>query len=160
MQKDEILKSIVAHFQHEWEVTLDAARHIYEAATHEDARAENKYDTRGLEASYLAESQSKRALDLQQTINIYKSMPARTFGEDDTIAPGAHVVMEDEEGVQRSYFLGPRGGGSQIPCGDSSVTIITPASPLGKQMMGAEVGDELTLGEGSQKKIWEITELS
>lgn len=34
-------------------------------ATHEDTKAENKYDTHGLEASYLARAQSERVLDLK-----------------------------------------------------------------------------------------------
>src|SRR5690606_41710128 len=40
---------------------LAAAQATREDATHEDNKAENKYDTRGLEASYLAEAQARQA---------------------------------------------------------------------------------------------------
>ena len=37
-----------------------AVDRAYEAATHEENIAENKYDTLGLEASYLTQGQSRR----------------------------------------------------------------------------------------------------
>ncbi len=38
-----------------------AAREAHETATHEENIAENKYDTLGLEAAYLATGQARRA---------------------------------------------------------------------------------------------------
>ena len=37
-----------------------------EAATNEESKAENKYDTRGLEASYMAQAQSLRVSELKK----------------------------------------------------------------------------------------------
>ena len=48
--------------------TEQALRMAYEAATHEENIAENKYDTLGLEAAYLATGQARRAEALRQAM--------------------------------------------------------------------------------------------
>ena len=45
-----------------------AARVAHEAATHEENIAENKYDTLGLEAAYLAAGQTRRAEAIRQAM--------------------------------------------------------------------------------------------
>lgn len=152
IQKDTLMAAIIAHFQHEYDVLAQAARASYEAATHEENKAENKYDTRGLEASYLAESQSKRANELQQTVNIYKAMPMVSFSDDDIIAMGALIQLEDAQGSV-FFFLGPREGGTQVTLDDFHFRILSGASPLGKSLLGKEVGDEVKSGD----RTFEIT---
>jgi transcription elongation GreA/GreB family factor len=43
------------------------------------------------------------------------------------------------------YFLGPARGGLDVDCEGKTVTVITPASPLGRQMVGKKLGDTVTL---------------
>lgn len=160
MTKEPLRQAIVAHFEKEWEVTMGAAKHIYEAATHEDARAENKYDTRGLEASYLAESQARRAQSLRQTIGVFQKMDMPDFPEQGPVDTGALISLEDGNGKQKHCFLSPRGGGTKIQFDNRVITLITPASPLGKQLQGAELGDEVTIGEDQAGQAWEITAIS
>ena len=45
-----------------------AARAAHEAATHEENIAENKYDTLGLEAAYLATGQARRVEAIRQAM--------------------------------------------------------------------------------------------
>ncbi|MNP61267.1 hypothetical protein D3C76_1564320 [compost metagenome] len=56
------------------------------------------------------------------------------------------VSLEDEEGNPRRLFLGPEAAGLKIGEGDELVTVITPRSPLGQQLMGKRVDDEVRLG--------------
>ncbi|MNN69758.1 hypothetical protein D3C81_1855700 [compost metagenome] len=56
------------------------------------------------------------------------------------------VTLEDEDGQQRRLFLGPEAAGLKIGDGDELVTVITPRSPLGQQLMGKRVDDEVSLG--------------
>ncbi|CAM2070178.1 GreA/GreB family elongation factor [Sulfidibacter corallicola] len=156
MEKQAILSAIVTHFENEYQVLAKAAMATYEAATHEENRAENKYDTRGLEASYLAESQSKRARELQQTANRYRGMKPVRFGEDDPIGQGALVTLKSEQG-EAAYFLGPAGGGARIRFGDIGFVIVTGASPLGSALIGKEVGDLVILESGGNEREYEIT---
>ncbi len=51
MNKKSIIKKIVSRLTEELEVYFRAAMASRAEATHEQSKAENKYDTRGLEAS-------------------------------------------------------------------------------------------------------------
>ncbi len=63
MNKRALIRKIVARLTEELEVCFRAVQASRAEATHEQSKAENKYDTRGLEASYLARGQSKQAAD-------------------------------------------------------------------------------------------------
>jgi len=63
-----------------------AAREAHAAATDPDAKAESKYDTRGLEASYLAAGQAKQAETLAEAIQALESASFPDFGPDAPIA--------------------------------------------------------------------------
>lgn len=156
MDKQRLKQAIIEHFLREHRIAGNAAKANYEAATHEENRAENKYDTRGLEASYMAASQGKRALELQQTIKIFQALKIDDFDEDDEIGMTALVTLEaaDEAMV---YFLAPRGGGTRIDLDGQAVTLITAAAPLGRKLLGGMVGDTVA---GVANKKWEITAIA
>lgn len=59
MDKRALIKKIVAQLEAELALLTKAARSAHAEATHESSKAENKYDTRGLEASYLARGPRK-----------------------------------------------------------------------------------------------------
>lgn len=155
MDKRSLLEAIAAHFEKEYNTVFKAALATYEAATHEENRAENKYDTRGLEASYLAESQSKRAQELKQAMQRYRDLKPVHFHEEDPIRQGALITLSSEKG-EVAYFLGPVGGGTQITWGETTFTIITGASPLGRQLIDSEVGDVVTLHGAAAGRELEI----
>jgi transcription elongation GreA/GreB family factor len=53
------------------------------------------------------------------------------------------VTLEDEAGGERRLFIGPWAGGTKLADPAGEIVVITPASPLGKQLLGLTVGDEL-----------------
>ena len=56
MNKAQITKQIVARLSENLHLLQKAARASHAEATHESSKAENKYDTRGLEAAAVAET--------------------------------------------------------------------------------------------------------
>lgn len=54
MNKQDVLQRIIDKLNIDLDIAERAAQTAYETATHEENIAENKYDTLGLEASYLA----------------------------------------------------------------------------------------------------------
>jgi transcription elongation GreA/GreB family factor len=147
MNKRAIVKKIVARLTEELQVYFRAAQFSRAEATHESSKAESKYDTRGLEASYLARGQSKQAAELEAAIAEFEKLPVKKFGADDPIAIGALVELENG-GENLFYFVGPRAGGTEILHDKKEILVITPQSPLGEQLLGKKSGDEpqLTLG--------------
>ncbi len=159
MQKKELLKAIVAKLTAELEVYVRAARNAHAEATHEQSKAESKYDTRGLEASYLARGQSRQAAEMEAAIREFEAMDARPFAKGDPIDVGA--LVELEAGKERSlYFVGPRAGGTELEFKGREVLVITPQSPLGSQLTGKKQGERLQLtiaGTRSQYKVLTVS---
>ena len=152
MDKHALLQKILTQLETELDVLVKAARHTYETATHEENKAENKYDTRALEASYLARGQAKRAAEIRKIIKHYQDLPLAKM---DRINLGAVFTLETEDQTHQ-YFLGPMGGGIRIKTDSGEITVVTAASPLGKSLLGKEVDDEIMTPGG---QIAEITEI-
>ncbi|UVL05275.1 GreA/GreB family elongation factor [Pseudomonas sp. B21-047] len=146
MDKPLLLTRIVATLEHDVDVLSRAAQTAYEAATAEENIAENKYDTLGLEASYLATGQARRTAEIRQALQIYQQLLLSDYDPLRGIQVSNLVTLEDEDGQQRRLFLGPEAAGLKIGDGDELVTVITPRSPLGQQLMGKRVDDEVSLG--------------
>jgi transcription elongation GreA/GreB family factor len=156
--KIELVARIRAHLERELETLAGAARAAYDAATNEQSRAENKYDTRALEASYLAGAQARRAGELKDMIVRYQRLHVRSFDNGDAIALSALVQLEcDGEGAW--YFLGPCAGGVKVAYRGHTVTVITPGSPMGRQIIDKEIGDVVTVKSPAGKRDFEVLAL-
>ena len=151
MNKRAIIKRITEKLVAELEVYFRAAQASRTEATHESSKAENKYDTRGLEASYLARGQSKQAAELEAAIAEFEKLGARKFAAGDGIAVGALVELE-HGGESSIYFVGPRAGGTEVLHDRKEILVITPPSPLGEQLMGKKAGDQPQLNFGGAKQ--------
>ena len=159
MNKRAIIQKITAKLVSELEIYFRAAQFSRAEATHESNKAENKYDTRGLEASYLARGQSKQAAELEAAIAEYEKLGVRKFADGDAIAVGALVELE-HGGENSYYFLGPRAGGTEVVHDRKEILVITPQSPLGEQLLGKKQGDQPPLNFGGVKqpaKILSVT---
>ncbi len=159
MNKRALLQKIVAQLGDELDLLLKAARTSHAEATHESSRAENKYDTRGLEAAYLARGQSKQAAESVAAIQDFEALSLRDFGPIDEIAVGALVELAGKK--DRSlYFIGPRAGGTEVTHEGREVLVITPQSPLGQQLVGRKQGDKVKLeiaGTRQESRVSSVT---
>jgi transcription elongation GreA/GreB family factor len=149
VNKRVIVKKIVARLTEELQVYFRAAQFSRAEATHESSKAESKYDTRGLEASYLARGQSKQAAEIEAAIAEFEKLPVKTFGVGEPIDLGALVELE-RGGESSFYFIGPRAGGTEILHDKKEILVITSQSPLGEQLFGKKSGDELQLNLGGR----------
>lgn len=144
VNKPALLRQIIAALQAELDGYNRSARAAHSEATDEQSRAENKYDTRGLEASYLARGQSRQALEVIEAIQYFSAMGTRDFGSNEAVDLGALVELE-ESGATSYYFIGPRSGGLEIEHENHPILVITPQSPLGQRLVGRRVGDTLQM---------------
>lgn len=125
-------------------VLTQAALAAHDAATHAESKAEDKYDTRGLEASYLAGAQSKRAMELQEMLDLFQHLDIKEFNASSKIASTALVELDCDG--QKSYcLLMPKGGGQSVVFEGKTIQCITPQSPLGELLLGAKVGDQISV---------------
>ncbi len=126
------------------------------AATHDEARAEDKHDTRAIEQSYLARGQAARVAELELDRASIRALEAQSF-VDRPIAASALVELEDDGGEARTIFLVPRGGGRNLTFEGREITLATPASPLGAAVLGAEEGDEVEVTIRGRRRTYGIT---
>lgn len=155
VNKATLVQKIIASLDAELELAAKSARAAHEEATHEQSKAENKYDTRGLEASYLAHGQSRQAAETLQARKDFAALKLRCFGPNDPIDIGALVELREADHLAL-YFIGPRAGGREIVHQRKPVLVITPQSPLGSQLMGRRVGDRLVVDIGGTRRDYDI----
>lgn len=153
MNKTELLHAIIERLDIDLDVIQRAAQTAYEAATAEENIAENKYDTLSLEASYLATGQARRMEEIRQACKAYRQLTLRDYDEARGIQISNLVQLEDEDGHQQLLFLGPEAAGLKIDTGSGLVTVITPRSPLGQQLLGKVEGDEISLVLGNGRQV-------
>lgn len=155
MNKGQLRKRIVASLSESLELLEKAARASHAEATHESSKAENKYDTRGLEAAYLARGQSRQAKEILDSIKLYESLAVRDFAPGELIDLTA-IVELDADGTRSTYFIGPRNGGLEIEFERQEITVITPQSPLGENLMGKKAGQRWTTKLGGSTVKYHI----
>jgi len=154
MNKSALIDKIIKALRSELETYVRAANSSHEEATAEENRAENKYDTRGLEASYLATGQANKVMELEEAIGAFEDLKAKSF-DDSPIDVGALVEL-DQNGEKAFYFIGPNAGGTEIADGVHEVLVITPQSPLGTQLQSQQQGDRLELTLAGAKHLIRI----
>lgn len=133
-----------------------AARVAHETATHEENIAENKYDTLGLEAAYLATGQARRAEAIRHAIAQWQKFRPSPYDASKGIELGALVCMVDAQDMHQQFFLGLDGGSMKLDCGDQIVQVISCESPLAKAMLGKSEGDEVSIQIAQTVQVYEV----
>ena len=151
MVKTQILQYIIESLEADLSVFAAAARAAHEAATNEECQPDNKYDTTALEASYIAQGQANRAQEIRIALESYRTIQMQPFNDETPVRLTALVTLEDEDGSQRKFFLGPYAGGLKVSLDASEIMVITPQSPLGRNMLGKLTGDEVRSGDNPVK---------
>lgn len=134
--------SLVEFAEARLRVAKGAAEQARSAATDTESVAETKWDTFGLESSYLAHGQSVRVAECEAELNYFRKL---RFSEADEVSVGSVFRLEREDGWKKIIVLTEICGGGEFCCGDSEVLLVTPQTPLGKSLVGKEEGEELLM---------------
>ncbi|MEX5686588.1 MULTISPECIES: GreA/GreB family elongation factor [Pseudomonas] len=159
MHKPTVHQLILDKLRIDLDIAERAAQTAYETATHEENIAENKYDTLGLEASYLAAGQAKRVEEIRQSLTLCQNLMLRPYDNQRGIEVGALLGLEDEKGREQWLFLAPDAAGLKIDLVGQPITVITPRSPLGKSLLGKFDGDEVEILVAGTRQQFTVTEV-
>jgi len=159
MNKPRVLQRIIETLEIDLDVAIRAAQTAYETATHEENIAENKYDTLGLEASYLAAGHARRVEEIRQSLMEYRNLTLKPFDELRGIQSGDLIVLESASGVARQLFLGPDAAGLKVSVDEGLVTVITARAPLGQTLLGKFDGDEVEIVVNGSRQSFEIVQV-
>lgn len=143
MNKPRILALIIKKLHEELDSRRKVSQRTREQGNDPESQAKSKYDTLAIEENYLADGLARMALASAQAIEALEGLHLRAFENNEPINQGALIELEFP-GAKEWFFLAPAGGGTEVSHGGVTITVITPESPLGAQLMGAVTGD-LTL---------------
>lgn len=159
MNKQELLQNVITQLEGELANARKAASAAHEAATAEENLPENQFDTRALEASFLARGQAARVAELERSISVLRQLPMKPFDKHAPIQAGALVNLSCD-GNELVHFVLPAGAGLQGVSGSTRVPVVTTNSPLGTELLGKGAGDSFVFKRGGSAKEYEIVSVA
>lgn len=153
--KDLLLKELLDRSKKELAELEAAAKSNRDFATDQEFKAESKYDTRALEASYLASAEAKRVEEIKLEIQILEEIDleaSRKLGE---ISIGALVELLHKD-QKRLYFLIPTAGGTLLKVQNDAVLVVSVFSPIGDALMGLKTGDEFEVETPKESRSYQV----
>jgi hypothetical protein len=139
MKKAPLLRRILTLLEEQHQVMTSAAAESTENATGEQTKSEGKYDTRAVEAAYLAGAQQERADKLAEAVHLFRSLELPDYELTDAIGPGA-LVEADQNGDTLFFLLAPAAGGLTIEHLGCELTVLAPDAPLYQALLGQHAG--------------------
>jgi hypothetical protein len=152
MDKAQIIQAILDTLEAEFTSNQTTSKMTRAASNDAETKSEGKYDTRSTEENYLADGLAKKALAAAQAAKAYRDLPIDKFSLNQPIDLGALVELS-LNGERAWFFLGPLAGGIEIEHAGELVTVITPSSPLGNQILGKKVGDSTTAPKAAIESV-------
>lgn len=152
MDKSEFYNELIETLRGEFTIAVNASRDAAAYATNEESRANSKYDTQGLEASYLAAGQASQARRWAEMVERLQSERNALLQPRQKVVLGALFYCSLAATVEW-FFFSPVAGGQVIRMGELDVTVITPDSPLATRLRGLALGDSVVLPNGQLVRI-------
>lgn len=144
MSKELLRAAVLSALETELARQTHAALDARDESISEESRAENKYDTHAQEAAYLAEGQAKLAAEIAEAMAAWRAVVFPPTGH--PLAQLGSLVTLEAGRRADLLLIGPAKGGltfADPAAAEREITVITPASPLGRALLGRAVGDML-----------------
>lgn len=123
-------------------------------ATDSESKAESKWDTQGLEASYLARGYARQYAALVEQLETLSTFELASFSGQPA---GLGALLKcDFDGFASYIFLLPACGGMELELEGEEITVVTLESPLGAELKGKREGDRYQLPNGAGGTILTI----
>ncbi|MBU2870714.1 GreA/GreB family elongation factor [Colwellia sp. E2M01] len=151
INKIELVQVIIASLAKERQQAVDAANEAHAAAVDDQSVAETQYDTLAIEASYLAEGQSRRVAEFQQAIEDFEGLQLSYFTNENQVALSALVQLSHDSSTNHWFFIAPAAGGFRCQLNNQNITVITPQSPMGMALIGKQLDDDIEVMIGANK---------
>ncbi len=142
MTKENVYQELIAQLSAQIRILKSALSESEENASGDESKSEGKYDTRAIEASYLAQAQAEQlALEEESLARLQRFTPPG-YTINDSIDLGALVEVQQDNELC-FYFLAPAGGGLVTDFLGCQVTVVTPESQMYQQLIHLRLGDTI-----------------
>ena len=153
--KRQLLDELITRAKLELAKLEEAAKSHHDFATDQEFKAESKYDTRALEASYLASAEAKRVEELKLEIQILEEVDLEASRKLKEISIGALVELSHHNQT-RNYFLIPTAGGTLLNINGEAVLVVSVFSPIGDALIGLKTGDEFEVETPKETRTYSV----
>jgi hypothetical protein len=151
MNKEHVMAALLEEMETEIERQRAANKQASSGATDSESKAESKWDTQGLESSYLARGYAHQfAVLVEQAEALRGFEPADFSGKPAGV--GA-LVKCDIDDITSYIFLLHCCGGTDLTVDGEEVTVVTTESPLGAALSGKAEGGAFALPNGANGTV-------
>lgn len=152
IDKKNILKKLIENLQTELGEVEGAAKSTRDLATQDDLKSEGKYDTRAIEASYLASAQQKRVEEIKIDIQMLEEIEIQNSKK---LQMGSLALIE-YKGNERYYFLTSTSGGTMLTVDGQTILVISVFSPLGNGALGLIEGESFEVETPKELRTYKV----
>lgn len=154
-------------------IVADARQAEVAAAEGQDSilgDARNKDDAKGAaQSARLAgahrERRERARSEIEKLISFAVSglkpfRPASKLGLGTLVDVQIENPEDPDASEERTLFILPVGAGTELtgPGGDGFISVVTPSSPVGRALQGAEVGDSFDINIAGEDREWTIVD--
>ncbi len=165
IDKEPFLRALRESFEQQLGIARRAATDAKQAAATLATESEKREDGRvALEFGSLSKGQTFRALRAREELEALERFTKQglaRFDRKTPIALGAMVDIRMHDDEERTFFLLPVGAGTELsgPGGDGFVSVITPSSPVGKELVGKRVGESIDVTIKGDSHEWRVVDI-
>lgn len=157
IDKKRIVDTLIEKLNAELIEVESAAKSAKDLATADDLKSEGKYDTRAIEASYLASAQNKRVDEIKLDIQMLEDLAI-------SIEPATKMQLGSLglircNGQERFYFLSTTSGGSMLMIDEKPILVISVFSPIGDAALGHGPGDSFEVETPKEIRQYDVVEV-
>jgi transcription elongation GreA/GreB family factor len=153
LDKKLIVSQLIQQLEIDLEALEIAAHSTKEYVTDGDVKSEGKYDTRAIEASYLAGAQEKRVEEIKLDIQMLKDLELHPT----TAAQLGSLVKIKFNNEERMYFISSTGGGSLVNINGTAILVISVFSPIGSEVLNLSQSDSFEVETPAGIRHYQIT---
>ncbi len=157
--KKQIIEQLLTKVRAELKALEEASKSAKDYVTSGDVKSDGKYDTRGIEAGYLAGAQEKRVEELKLELQMLEEIPIRDFKKDEEVAIGALVDLSFKNQT-RKYFIAPTAGGTMLMIDKNPILVISTFSPIGDAAFGTTLGEEFELETPQELRVYKVVDIA
>jgi transcription elongation GreA/GreB family factor len=158
IDKKLIVSQLIENLELDLKGLSEVATSAKEYVTDGDVKPDGKYDTRAIEASYLAGAQEKRVEEIKLDIQMLKDLELHPSS---TIQLGSLAKIKfQNQNIVRWYFISSTAGGSMLNLNGNSILVISVFSPIGNAALNLEPGDTFEVETPTGSRQYLILEIN
>lgn len=158
--QEKILEFTILQIEKDLKTIELAAEQSHLAATDTELQAKSKYETQAIEAGYLAGAQAKRVADVRADLLRLRSFQLNLNAKQTVVTCGVIVELKSDGNTEYYYILPISGRGSKYIHQGKSIHVISELSPIGKEVIGLEIGESIEVVRAGELKEYEVVQIN